>query len=92
MTTLFSLLETAFDTMRKNVATDNLSYDYLQRAVEIEERINQQRNEMRRESNEQANAEGYNVYSALIYTNLFSALERIGDHLLNVSESLMKPE
>ena len=36
------------------------------------------------ESNEE-----YNINSAMFYNNLFSSLERIGDHAVNVTESIV---
>jgi phosphate:Na+ symporter len=29
----------------------------------------------------------YNAQSGLIYSNIFSSIERVGDHIINVSEA-----
>lgn len=86
---LFDLVDGAFAIMNKNLLAPNISLITLKDALKIEDEINAQRDLMHQESNENINQEGYNVYSALIYTNLFAALERIGDHIKNVTEAIL---
>ena len=88
LTQLFNLIDQAFVVMNKNIAAPSASNMSIKSANQIETQINALKDEMRQESNENINKEGYNVYSALIYSNLFSALERIGDHIENVTEAV----
>ncbi|MEM1122590.1 MAG: Na/Pi cotransporter family protein [Bacteroidota bacterium] len=85
---LFDLIDQAFAVMNKNIAYSTKSVEALRAASEIEQQINNQRDIMRQESSQRVNEEGYNVNSALVYNNLFSALERIGDHIENVTEAV----
>lgn len=88
LTQLFDLVDQAFVVMNKNIAATTTSNMAVQNANQIEKQINALKDTMRQESNDNINKEGYNVYSALIYSNLFSALERIGDHIENVTEAV----
>lgn len=82
---LFDLVDQAFTVMKRNIAAPKPNNVSNTAAKEIEQRINALKDEMAQESNNNLKSEGYNVFSALIYSNLFSALERIGDHIENVS-------
>lgn len=83
---LLDLIDQAFVIMNKNLLTD-AAYSPL-KALQVEEQINQQRDLMRQQSNQHSENKGYNIYSILIYQNLFSALERVGDHVYNVTTAL----
>ena len=88
LTQLFDFVDQAFVVMNKNIAAPATGKMAIQTANQIETQINELKDSMREESNDTINKEGYNVYSALIYNNLFSALERIGDHIENVTEAV----
>jgi len=60
----------------------------LQGAQEIEGYINEKRNELRNFHLQSMQEEDYNMRSGLIFNDLFSSYERIGDHIINVSEAL----
>ena len=87
---MFGLVNEALDTMNSNLEEehyDNVSKD---KAVEIEKKINALRNIMRKENTSHIDSnEEYNISSAMVYNNLFSSLERIGDHAVNVTESIV---
>jgi len=34
------------------------------------------------------NSADFNINSALIYSNIFSSFEKVGDHIINVSEAV----
>ena len=85
---LFDLIDRAFVLMNKIISVSPPSQENRQLAKDIEMQINTQRDKMRKESTNNDNQEGFNVYSTLIYTNLFSALERVGDHIENVTEAM----
>jgi phosphate:Na+ symporter len=67
------------------------SYDdvTVTKASDKEEDINRFRNKLRKENVSKLGTEGYNANSAMIFTNLFSSLEKIGDHLINISEAVV---
>jgi phosphate:Na+ symporter len=88
---MFDLIDQAFVLMKNNLnstSPQDVSVA-LAETKKIENAINIQRDLMRKESNENLNTEGFNVYSALIYNNLFSALERIGDHIEKITEAIL---
>ena len=61
----------------------------LEKANEIEISINKYRNVLRKEYLANVSKGSYNIESGIIYNDLFSSLEKIGDHLINVSEALV---
>lgn len=86
---MYVLVDEAFEVMIENLSTP--SYDNVSkaRAVELEQMINEQRNKMRKENLVNMTMPDYNVNSALVYSNLFSSLERVGDHIINVTEAVV---
>ena len=44
---------------------------------------------MRGENQSNLGKKDYNINSAMIYNNIFSSLEKVGDHLINVSEAIV---
>lgn len=83
------LINISFGIMNQNLVALPENPNGKMKAVKIEEQINVQRDLMRQESQEKANHQDYNVHSELIYHNLFSSLERIGDHLFNISNAVI---
>lgn len=81
---MIDLIEESFDIMNTNL---NSSYGSisLDSAIAKERQINQLRNELREIHLKQIGS-GENTDNALIYSNLFSSLEKVGDHVINVSE------
>ena len=73
--------------MNKNLNIDSYDDISLVRCYELEEEINVQRNKMRTYNEGMLKTENYDPNSALIFTNLFSSIERIGDHIVNITES-----
>lgn len=87
---MFDLIDEAFMIMTTNLDADHYDKVSKDKAMEIEERINNLRNVMRRENTEAMEKdEDYNIKSAMIYNNLFSSLEKVGDHIINVTESVV---
>ena len=78
--------------MNENLETLQKNPDGKAKALKIEEQINAQRDLMWTESQENSNQQDYNVHSELIYHSLFSSLERIGDHLFNISNAVINKE
>lgn len=84
---LLALVDNAFAVMQRNLdAEDNAIA--LDAAVEAEQLINAKRDQLRRAHLKSIEAGDYNVRSGLVYNDLFSSCEKVGDHLINVSEAL----
>lgn len=84
-----ALVKTSFTIMNENLAAFQANPYGKTKALKIEAQINAQRDLMRKESQEKSIQQDYNVHSELIYHNLFSSLERIGDHLYNISDAII---
>jgi phosphate:Na+ symporter len=82
-----TLVEKAFTKMSMNFELPEEKVD-LQGAQEIESAINEKRNQLRNFHLESIQEEDYNMRAGLIFNDLFSSYERIGDHIINVSEAL----
>ncbi len=87
LTDLLELINRSFDIGNENLAAAQDNPSGKAKALKIEDRINAQRDLMRQESQEKSSRQDYNVHSELIYHNLFTSLERIGDHLFNISNA-----
>lgn len=86
---LASLVEDAIRIMNENLAeTDYRSVKKYQ-AVKSEKQINQYRDLMREEHLNRMGQPDYNIKSAMVYNNVFQSLERIGDHVVNVTEAVV---
>ncbi|MFN3875274.1 MAG: 5'-3' exonuclease H3TH domain-containing protein, partial [Flavobacteriales bacterium] len=81
------LVGLAFDVMLRNLEAEQ-EHVRLDSAVEAEQRINALRDQLRLKHYRTMEEGGYNVRSGLVYHDLFSSLEKVGDHLINVSEEL----
>lgn len=66
------------------------SYDDVSKTKsrELEDEINALRNQYRKELSRSIGSKDYNINSAMVYSNVFSSLERIGDHVVNVTEAI----
>jgi phosphate:Na+ symporter len=84
---LIGKLGDAFDFMIENIeiSADDLN---INKAVDIENEIDRLRNRLRKDHLKSIGDSDYNIESGMIYTNMFSSFERIGDHIINVSEAL----
>jgi phosphate:Na+ symporter len=84
---MLALLENAFNVMQRNLNAEQEEVS-LAEAVEAEQLINQKRDHLRRAHLRSIEAGDYNVKSGLIYNDLFASIEKVGDHLINVSEAM----
>jgi len=60
----------------------------LEGAREKEREINQLRNRLKKEHHTSMKNPEYNMQSAVIYSDLYSSYEKVGDHVINVSEAV----
>jgi phosphate:Na+ symporter len=74
------------------VMITNLDKDYeevtLDEANQAEAEIDLWRNELRKEHLQSIEAGEYNIKSGMIYADLYSLCEKLGDHVINVSEAI----
>ena len=85
---LFSIVERGFDEMNHNLNLDSYDSATLTKCYDLEEETNVQRNSMRKYNQENIGKADYDANAAMIFTNMFSSLERIGDHIVNINESV----
>ena len=77
-------VEKAFDVMNENLDQEYGTIS-LEKAISREREINQLRNQLREEHLANIGT-GTNIDNSIVYSNLFSSLEKVGDHIINVSE------
>ncbi len=80
-------LKEALKVMNQNLDAnyDNVS---LEKADEVEKRINKLRNKLRKVHLKSMENRDYNMKSGIYYTDLFNSFEKIGDHVVNVTEAI----
>lgn len=87
MKELFSLIMQAFAEMNRNLSI-GFSEANTDRAYKLEEQINEKRDSLRKHHVEDLKEKRYKHKTGALYSDLFSLTERIGDYILNVSESI----
>ena len=86
---MIDTVDHAFAIMVKNLnqpSYDNVTKD---EAKAAEKEINQMRNQLRAENNKRIGGEDYSAKTAMLYNNIFSSLEKVGDHIINVTEAIV---
>jgi phosphate:Na+ symporter len=86
---MFDLVDHAFEIMIGNLEAhqDGVLIDS---AVDAERNINSMRDTLRKEYLENiSDNKEYNIKGGMIYNDLFSSLEKVGDHIINVSEAIV---
>lgn len=72
--------------MRKNVEVHTHEVD-MEAAVKAEQRVNSVRDQLREEHYARLELGEYSVYTGVLFLDYLNRLEKIGDHLMNVSEA-----
>ena len=86
---LFDLVDDAFQIMIDNL---NAHHDgvLIDSAKDAETKINKKRDEMRKAYLEDiSDNKEFNFQGGMIYNDLFSSLEKVGDHIINVTEGIV---
>lgn len=84
---MVALLQTALENMCANLEA-NYDQVTLEKAEDIEKNINKLRNKLRKVHLKSMENRDYNMKSGIYYTDLFNSLEKIGDHVVNVTEAI----
>lgn len=85
---MFALVEQAVLHMQENMKSPE-HHKMMEKAKDLEQAINKYRNQLRKEYLSNVSKGSYNVQSGIIYNDIFSSLEKIGDHVINVNEALV---
>lgn len=83
---MFLLINQALDVMMENLKVEDGEAN-IQKAIAVENKINQLRDTMRDEHFRSIEKGDYNIKSGLYYNNLYSSCEKMGDHILNINEA-----
>lgn len=84
---MYDLVEEALKVMNQNLELDYRSVK-LDRAIAAEEKINEFRNRLKAEHLVQIEKKKYPYVAGTIYSDLFCELEKLGDYIINISESI----
>lgn len=84
---MFTLVEDALNNMCSNL-NSNYEEVSIEKAKELELAINNFRTILRKEHFENVEKAEYDFKSATAYSEIYSALEKVGDHIINVSEGI----
>ncbi len=86
---MFELVEQAQDIMIENLDDDyhNVKVDA---AIEMEYKINRLRNKLKKEHIKKIKEKEYKYEAGVIYNDIISHCERMGDHIVNVTESIIE--
>ena len=85
---MIALVDKAFQVMERNLdgEGDQVSLD---QAVLAEQHINVRRDHLRRDHLKNIDSGEHNVRTGMVYNDLFSSCEKLGDHIVNVSQALV---
>jgi phosphate:Na+ symporter len=84
---MLNLVESAFKLMNENLNAPYKKIDF-DKARSIEKDINSYRNELRRKYHDRIAKGDENIQGSMVYNDLFSQCEKIGDHIMNVNEAM----
>lgn len=84
---MLELVDKAFLLMARNLEAeeDHISLD---EAMLAEQQINRQRDFLRRGHLKDIESDDHNIRTGMVYADLFSGFEKVGDHVVNVSKAL----
>lgn len=86
---MFDLVDTAFKIMCDNLVAHHDGV-LLDKAIAAENKINDLRDELRKDYLDNLNDDTPgNFRAGMIYHDMFSSLEKVGDHIINVSEAVI---
>lgn len=84
---MLGLVDKAFVVMVHNIEVeeDHISLD---KAIMAEQQIDRQRDQLRRRHLKNIDSDGHNIRTGMIYSELYSSFEKLGDHIIQVSKAL----
>jgi phosphate:Na+ symporter len=85
---ILRLVDEAFEIMVVNLAEPEEKIN-IKKALEKEHQINTFRDKLRKEHFENIEKQEYNIKSGIIYSDLFFSCEKVGDHIMSITEELV---
>jgi phosphate:Na+ symporter len=84
---MMDLLDQAFEAMNENI---ELGYKHIrtEKAMAIEGKINELRNDLKKEHLKNIEKKKYSYLSGIYYNDIYCECEKMGDHIINVTESI----
>ncbi|MCB0477123.1 MAG: Na/Pi cotransporter family protein [Crocinitomicaceae bacterium] len=86
---MIDLVDSAFEIMRENLKAEYGSVN-IDEAKEKEKEINSMRNKLRKNHLISLENDSQGLRTGMIYNDCFSSLEKVGDHIINVSEAIVE--
>lgn len=84
---MFDLIDLSFENMILNLEQRYTDID-LDKAQSLEEQTNKLRDRIRKEHLDNMGKGDYNIDSGMIYNDLYSSLEQVGDHVFQINEAI----
>jgi phosphate:Na+ symporter len=84
---MFDLIDLSFENMMMNLEQRYSDID-LEKAQSLEEQTNKLRDRIRKEHLDNMGKGDYNIDSGMIYNDLYSSLEQVGDHIFQINEAI----
>ena len=86
---MYNLVDEAFKVMVDNLVAHHDGV-LLEPAKQAEKRINEKRDQLRKSYlKEITESKDFNMQGGMVYNNMFSSLEKVGDHIINVTEAVV---
>ena len=85
---MFEKVDHAFKIMIANISNNHYDSVTIDEAIQAESAINTQRDSMKEFNLSNIGNPEYNVSSGMVFNSMFSVLEKIGDHIINVTEDI----
>lgn len=86
---MFDVLNKAFAKMLLNLDRDESEQIDLEGALALELQLNEMNKRLKKEYISRIESGKYNLRGGAIFNDLFSSIEKAGDHIINVSEALV---
>ncbi len=84
---MLDYIHKAFSVMNVNLNAE-FGHINMDDAVKAEREVNQLRNQLKKSYLENAEKGEYKFQSGILYNDIFSSCEKVGDHIINVSEAI----
>jgi phosphate:Na+ symporter len=86
---MFGLLQEAFDVMHSNLE-QGYERANLEKALAAEAAINNFRDKLKKEHLKALEKKSYHTLTGVIYNDIFSECEKLGDYIINVTEAIVE--